>query len=78
MNTEQNLDQIFSALKKVKLAVKCDHKLVTTYQPDQETYVTMAATLSDPQKTLPGEIIKECEEKIINALKKAGFPLKEG
>ena len=78
MNTEQNLDQIFSALKKVKLAVKCDHKLVTTYQPDQEIFVTMAAILSDPQKTLPGEIIKDCEEKIINALKKAGFPLKEG
>lgn len=75
---DQNLEQIFQALKKVKLPVSSEHKVVTTYAPEKgETFVTMAAVLSDVEKTLPGEVIKKCEELIISGLEKAGFHLKK-
>ena len=78
VSKEQKMEQIFSALKKTKLPVGCEHKVVTTFSPEnRETFVTMAAILSDPEKTLPGDIIKTCEEKIIDGLKKAGFSLKQ-
>ncbi len=78
VDKNQNIENIFSSLKKIKLPVSCDHKIVTTYSPDKEQrFITMAAILSDPEKTLPGEIIKECEELIINGLEKSGFCLKQ-
>ena len=38
--------------------------------------VTLRTTLGDNTQTLSGEFIKECETKIMDALDKAGYPLK--
>lgn len=79
LKSDDQVGAVFNVLKKTKLGVQAEHKIVTTFSPNkEEIFVTMAAILSDAEKTLPGEVIKSCEEKIITALDKAGFPLKQG
>lgn len=78
LGPNQTLDQIFQSLKKIKLGCSSDHKIVDIYIENGQSnrFVTLATVLSDPEKTLPGDFIKECEEKIITGLQKSGIPLK--
>jgi phenylalanyl-tRNA synthetase beta chain len=79
LRSDQSVIEIFDALKKVKVKADISHKIVDIFTPDNgEKYVTMAALLSNPEKTLEGEFIKECEEKIINSLEQQGILLKKG
>ncbi|MCF8060593.1 MAG: phenylalanine--tRNA ligase subunit beta [Bacteriovoracaceae bacterium] len=79
LNKDQSVEDIFNALKKVKMGVEATHKIVDIYNPDNlEKFVTMGTFLSDSEKTLEGSLIKECEEKIINSLEKASIFLKKG
>ncbi|CAM9914723.1 unnamed protein product [Chrysoparadoxa australica] len=78
LESDQRIEDIFSCLKKIKFGCDNDHKIVDIYQEkgDSRRFVTMATILNDPDKTLPGEFIKECEEKIISKLSESKIPLK--
>ena len=79
LKKDQSVEDIFNALKKVKLAGESDHKIVDIYSPNnEEKFITMGTFLQNPEKTLSGDEIKTYEEKIISALEKAGIFLKKG
>jgi phenylalanyl-tRNA synthetase beta chain len=78
LTQERSVDEIFSSLQKVKIKECVGHEIVDVFTPEngKERHVTMRSLFQDPEKTLPGEFIKECEEKIISGLKKVGIELK--
>lgn len=65
------------ALKKIKLKEITERKIVDVFsQDDTQNAVTVMVTIEDTTKTLTSELIKECETKVVEALGKAGYPLK--
>jgi phenylalanyl-tRNA synthetase beta chain len=75
----RSVEEIFNALKKVKVGGDVDHKIVDIYSPEKdESHVTMGTFITNKEKTLSGEEIKEYEEKIIKGLEKANIFLKKG
>jgi len=78
LQRDKSVDEIFLALNKVKIKECTGHQIVDVFTPEgsDERFITMRSLLLDPEKTLPGKYIKECEEKIINGLKKVGIELK--
>lgn len=79
LKNEQSVQAIFDALKQVKIKADVGHKIVDIFTPDSEKkFITMGTILSDPAKTLEGDFIKECEEKIISSLESKGILLKRG
>lgn len=69
--------EVLKVLNKLKIKEVIDTKVVDVFDlSKEENAVTVRAILQDPEKTLPGEFIKECETKILAALSKAGFPLR--
>ncbi len=66
-----------AALKKVKAKEIVDRKIVDVFSlNEEENAVTVMVQIEDTQKTLTSELIKDCETKVVEALDKAGFPLK--
>ena len=61
---------------KVKELQKVNIVTVFNMEEDKKA-VTLRTTFHDQEKTLPGELIKEYENKVVSALAKAGFPLKQ-
>ena len=52
-------------------------KIVDIFSLDDESNtVTLRANFLNPDKTLSSEVIRAAEEKIVDTLKIAGFPLK--
>ncbi len=79
LDENQSVADIFNVLNKLKIKAEVSHKIVDIYTPGKtDCFVTMGTFLSDPEKTLEGDFIKECEEKIIFALEKASIYLKKG
>ena len=68
---------ILNSFKKVKLAQLTQFKAVDIFIPKKgPKCVTIRATLFDPDGTLSGETVRNCELAIVAGLGKAGFPLK--
>ena len=69
---------LMAPIQKLKVKELQDVNVVTVFElNDEEKAVTLRTTFLDPEKTLPGEQIKEYEDKVVGALNKAGFPLKQ-
>lgn len=65
------------ALNSVKAKELKSKKIVDLFKiNDEQTAVTIRAVFEDPEKTLSPETIKEMEQKIVQTLEKAGFPLR--
>lgn len=79
LDKNKSVEDIFNALKKVKVGPEMSHQIVDLYSPEGESsFVTMGTFIKNVEKTLSGEEIKNCEEKIISSLEKAGIFLKKG
>jgi phenylalanyl-tRNA synthetase beta chain len=78
INTNQDVADIFECLKKVKINEVESFQIVDNFKMDQGLRsVTIRANISDPEKTLTGELITMAQNKIMQTLKEGGFPLKE-
>ena len=76
-STDTPVANILASLKKVKIKELQSTKVIDIYGPEGENKaVTLRSTLFDPEKTLKGEFITECSNKIVETLAKNGFPLK--
>ena len=65
------------ALKKLKIKELADKKIVGVFDlNEKENAVTVRTTFEDPNGTLDREFIKKAETAVVEALEKAGFPLK--
>ncbi len=75
---EESVELIFKALQKIKIKECSGHEIVDVFSPgnSSDRFITMRSLFQDPEKTLPGDYIKECEEKIITGLRKSGIGLK--
>lgn len=74
---DQAYGDIFKALSKVKIKEMTEVKIVDEFEHDEVTsYITLSATFLDPEKTLDGEFLAQSQEKLINKVAGAGFPLK--
>jgi len=80
LNKFDTVKSIFDVLEKLKLKKCQSHKIISIFSEKAEAlkHVTIRSTFLDPEKTLPGEYIKECEEKIISSLEKESLLLKKG
>lgn len=66
-----------AALSAVKAKELKSKKIVDLFKINEEqNAVTLRAVFEDTEKTLSPETIKEMEQKIVQALEKAGFPLR--
>ena len=45
---------------------------------EEQKTITVRTSFSDADKTLSGDFIRDAEDKVVETLKKAGFPLKMG
>jgi phenylalanyl-tRNA synthetase beta chain len=78
INDNQDVADIFECLKKVKINEVESFQIVDNFKMDQGLRsVTIRANISDPEKTLTGELITMAQNKIMQTLKEGGFPLKE-
>ncbi|MDC7228460.1 MAG: phenylalanine--tRNA ligase subunit beta [Spirochaetales bacterium] len=70
---------VLGVLKKVKLKELEDVRIVDVYPlSESQKTVTLRSWLLDRDKTLAPDFLKEAENKIVAALDKAGYPLKQG
>ena len=70
---------LLKALKKVKLKELQQFKVVEVFTPEAEStqkFVTLRAVFGDPQGTLSSDMVKRCEQAVVEALERAGFPLR--
>ncbi|WP_127717678.1 phenylalanine--tRNA ligase subunit beta [Halobacteriovorax sp. HLS] len=68
---------ILDSLKKVKIKELQSTKIVDIFEPEaNKKAVTLRSTFIDTEKTLSGEFITECSNKIVETLENNGFPLK--
>ncbi len=66
-----------AALNSVKAKELKSKKIVDLFKiNDEQMAVTLRAVFEDPEKTLSPETIKDMEQKIVQVLEKAGFPLR--
>jgi phenylalanyl-tRNA synthetase beta chain len=72
-----SVGEILASLKKVKIKELQPTKVVDIFtQEDGKKAVTLRSTFMDNEKTLSGEFITECSNKIVSTLENNGFPLK--
>ena len=78
-DTETPASDVLAVLRKLKLKELEDTRIVDVY-PLSETQktVTLRSWLLDREKTLTPDFLREAEDKIVAALDKAGYPLKQG
>ena len=75
--SEDEAVDLISAIRKTKIKEIKDVRVADVFPlKDGTRSVTLRTTLGDNTQTLSGEFIKECETKIMDALDKAGYPLK--
>ncbi len=76
-NNDSHVEEIFKALKKVKIKqmVKCEVVSIFKLNELQKT-VTLRATFSDPEGTLDGGFLDRSKNQLVEILGKSGFPLK--
>lgn len=68
---------LLSAIKKVNIKEMNSCKILDTYaMSETHTSVTLRATFLDQEKNLSGEFLDKAKKDLIDALAKAGFPLK--
>ena len=73
------VSDILSVVKKIKIKELEDSRIADVYQlSEKEKTVTLRTWLIDREKTLTPEFLREAEDKIVSALEKAGYPLKQG
>ncbi len=66
------------ALSKIKIKELVSTKIVDTFELDEaRKSVTLRSVFSDPNQTVPGEVLKAAENSIVQTLAAAGFPLKQ-
>ncbi|MDA3851064.1 MAG: phenylalanine--tRNA ligase subunit beta [Spirochaetaceae bacterium] len=69
---------ILMAAKKVKLKELVDLRIVDVYEPQEGgRWITLRAEFLDREKTLTSEFLHDAENKLVGALEKAGYPLKQ-
>lgn len=76
--SDEPVANILNSLNKVKIKELESTKIVDVYKVDDQTKtVTLRSTFLDRSKTLSGDFITESSNKIVEALSKNGFNLKE-
>lgn len=74
---KDQVGKVLESLKKLKTKEITSVKIVDIFSLDDESNtVTLRANFLNPDKTLSSEVIRAAEEKIVDTLKTAGFPLK--
>ncbi|MBI9101614.1 MAG: phenylalanine--tRNA ligase subunit beta [Spirochaetales bacterium] len=77
--TRVSAADVLASLKQVKMKELTDYRIVDVYPlSETEKTVTIRAWFLDREKTLTPEFLREAEDKIVAALDKAGYPLKQG
>ena len=69
---------MLDSLKKVEIKELVEFKVLEIFPSvdHKGQYITLRATFLDSQKTLSRDRVKACEEAVVSALEKKGFPLK--
>ena len=76
-DTRTPVEDVVNALGRMKIKELDWVKIVDVFRlSDEQKSVTIRTSFSDPEKTLSGEFIREAEDKVVETLNKAGFPLK--
>lgn len=74
---QSELASVIEVARKIKIKEMTDVKVLDVFDLDEENFaVTLQATFLDTNKTLSGEFLKDCENKIVSTLEGAGYPLK--
>lgn len=77
MPKNSSVAELFAALKKVSIKELQSCKVLDTYaMSETHTSVTLRATFLDPEKNLSGEFLDKSKKDLMDAVTKAGFPLK--
>jgi phenylalanyl-tRNA synthetase beta chain len=77
MDQNQPAASALTALSTLKQKeIKSKKVLDVFLMPDGKKSVTLRSVFEDSERTLPPELIKELEQKVLQVLEKAGFPLK--
>ena len=70
--------EVLGALKKLKLRELQDARIVDVYKLTEDTNtVTLHAWLLDREKTLSHDFLRDAEDRIVETLARAGYPLKQ-
>ena len=68
---------LLSVVKKVNIKEMSSCKILDTYaMSETHTSITLRATFIDPEKNLSGEFLDKAKKDLVEALTKAGFPLR--
>jgi len=77
VSKDERLANVIDVTKKIKIKEMTDVKVVDVFNLDEKHFaLTIQTTFMDKNKTLSGEFLKDCENKIISTLEGAGYPLK--
>jgi phenylalanyl-tRNA synthetase beta chain len=68
--------EILASMKKLKAKEFKESKIVTVFPMEDKKAVTLRSLFADEERTLPSELIKELENKVITTLAQAGYALK--
>ena len=76
---DTKVEDVLNVVRKIKQKEIKSVKISDVFRLENgKKSITVRTTLLDEMKTLENELIKSCEEKIVDSLNKAGFPLKQG
>ena len=74
---KEQVGKVLESLRKLKIKEITSVKIVDIFSLDDESnIISFRAIFLYPDKTLSSEVIRAAEEKIVDTLKMAGFPLK--
>ena len=72
-------EDVVKAMGRMKMKELDWVRIVDIFQlSEEQKTITVRTSFSDAEKTLSGDFIREAEDKVVETLKKAGFPLKMG
>ncbi len=75
--TKTPVEDVIKALGRLKMKELDWVKIADVFQlSEDQKSITVRTSFSDPDKTLSGDFIRQAEDKVVETLKKAGFPLK--
>ena len=73
------VEDVIKAMGRMKMKELDWVRIVDVFQlSEEQKTITVRTSFSNPDKTLSGDFIREAEDKVVETLKKAGFPLKMG
>lgn len=68
---------VLEILKKVKVKELAERKVVDVFElENDQKAITLTVTFEDPNKTLDHELIEQAQNKVVEVLANAGYPLK--